>query len=1343
MKNISSSLVSPGTVFQQRYEILSILGEGGFGQIHRARQLVTGQEVAVKVLRQWQNESAPAVARFKREMRLCAQLHHPHIVRLIDSGSTSEGLLYTVFELVPGQTLAEVLAAQGALGPWDAVQLMMQVLDALACAHGHGIVHRDLTPQNIMVTATGVLRHARVLDFGLGTLLPEGNQETKTPVTLSREGLGTPAYAAPEQLRGDPASPCSDLYSWGLIFLECLTGQPVIKGHTLQEVLYKQLGPDPLSLPPELEENWLGRLLQRVLVKEARERNVTAPELLRQLEAGLREGRLGGAAAGPVRTEPMADSHGELRQVTAVCCGLAVPGEGSEVLDVEELDQLLRAQYEACVEVAGRFGGSVGGALGDRVLIYFGLPHAAEDDARRAARAALEMAAEVEQRGVGLAASQGPRLALRVGLHTGLVIYREPQTDALGRMVQVGQTPREAALLEAMAEPGTILVSAHTAPLLREHYLLGPATLSGRIPGAHGPGISRLYGALQAESVTPGREERPLFGRAGELELLQQRWIQVRQGQGQTLLIIGEPGMGKSRLVRELMRQAGKTPHLLLECRCAPENRQSALRPVVELLERLLGIQRNWSAERSLGALEALLSRYGFNLAQTMPLFAPLLNLPLGARHPPLEVSPQRHKELTFNALISLFFEMTTEHPVLLLMEDLHWSDPTTLELVGHLSEELAPTNLLLVLTARPEFSAPWQTSRFLQLRLNRLEPREVERMVAGLAGSMTLPREVIEQVASRADGVPLFVEQLTRVMLDDWPAQGQGAPTREPEPAIPTTLRDLLMSRLDRLGPARETAQYAAALGREFSYEMLRAVSAREETALKRELAILMETDLVQRRRGARGMTYLFKHALIQDAAYASILKSRRREMHKTIARTLEERFPEVVESRPELLARHHEEAGHAEKAAHALHQAGQKAMQRAAYPEAISSLMHAIKLASTLSEPRARDRMELELRATMSGALIVTGGYCSKDLEANCLRARELCSHLGKPPELVPVLYTLMVVHLTASQLAPTLVYARELLEAARTHPTPLNEITSAHGHGLVLFYSGRLEEARAEFHRSTQLYSPELHDVLVRTYGDDHGLHSLAHLEWLYALTGEIGKARAFIARTLAQAEQQSDPLAQALARTFASITHRLLREHEKVRELNERTIPMCAEQGFPFWLAMVRQSQGWAVAMQGQVDEGIREIEQGSAFFEAIQFKMRAWHLSNLVDIHMASGDYERGLTRVEEAIHLAETYVESFYLPELFRQKGELLRARGEPDTQVMEWFERALAKARESKAAFFELRAAKSMARLLEQQDSRARARELLSTAMAKIHGGDDTVDYREAAQLLERLSAA
>ena len=580
-------MLSIGSIFEGRYEILAQLGEGSFGQVYKARQLSTGQNIAIKTLRFWQGHT-PAdvqnqIARFRREMRLCAELSHPNIVRLIDSGESGDGVLYAVFEYVPGSTLQELLATDGRLGWETARHLMVQVLDALACAHARSVVHRDLKPANIMVTKTGAQWNATVLDFGLGGFAGDAADWSLPRLTATHELLGTPSYAAPEQLRGEPASTRSDLYAWGLILLECLTGEPAVSGKSLQEVIHRQLTPEPVEIPPMIRNGRLRQLLQRVTVKKVERRGITIDALLqtlRLIDAEELPRARDAVFPGAIAETTSAPFEGERRRLTVLFCDLVGSMELSARLDPEKFCEIVRAYQRTAGDVVVRFGGHVGKYVGDGLLVYFGWPKAHEDDAERAVRAGLALPTAISALDERLPPDL--RLAVRVGIHTGSVVVAE---DVFG------ETPTVAAVVEAAADPDTILMTAATQRLVAGLFVvedLGPQQLNGLIEPVAVFRVVRPSGTRSRLELAKGRLT-PFVGRQAELATLLASWERTLEGEGQTLLVNGEAGIGKSRLVFQLREHLNSVPHTWLECRGTPytEGTPSTRDPVATTAPRL------------------------------------------------------------------------------------------------------------------------------------------------------------------------------------------------------------------------------------------------------------------------------------------------------------------------------------------------------------------------------------------------------------------------------------------------------------------------------------------------------------------------------------------------------------------------------------------------------------------------------------------------------------------------------------------------------------------------------------------------------------------------------------
>jgi TOMM system kinase/cyclase fusion protein len=1335
--------LSVGSIFQGGYEIVDQLGAGTFGRVYQARQLSTGQPVAIKILRGWQDSGRADVEtqreRFRREMRLSAELSHPNIVRLIDSGESAEGTLYAVFEFVPGSTLKDILAAGGRLCWGETLHLMTQVLDALSCAHARGVVHRDLKPENIMVTRTGARRNALVLDFGLGGFVGEAQGWALPRLTATQEMMGTPCYAAPEQLRGEPPTTRSDLYSWGLIFLECLTGELAVGGGSAQDVLLKQLGPEPVRIPSTIGNRRLRRLLETVTAKPVERRNATIEGLLQELSR-LEASALDAPSAAP---DLQLVTEGERRQLTVICCGLGVASRDGSAPDLEDVDQLLHAQHALYEQLAGRSGGQLASVLADQVLLVFGYPHARENDARRAVHTALRIAAEVERANARLEAEQGSRLEVRIGVHTGLVIVHELRQVARETLPDlVGLTPRVATRLAGLAAPGEILVSPDTLRLLRNEFVTEPAGEHPVCEDGHRLSVFRVTGeqgpAAGAETMLRVRET-PLVGRSHQLNELLDIWSGTAAKRGRTVLISGEPGIGKSRLLRELRRRVPARGWL--ECRCAPENQDTPLRPVADML---------MAAEEP---LESLLARYGSDLAESFPLLAAALSLPPNGKQLTAQLTPERQKELAFNALVTLFFRMAEAHPRVLALEDLHWADPTTLELLALLVREVEATpeldtepapRLSLVLTARPEFTPPWSLSDLSLIPLPRLTTSDVEEMVrAAIADGQSLPRGMLEEVIRHADGVPLFVEEVTRVLIETGilAEETQESATDGSTFEIPGTLRDLLAARLDALSPsARETAQLAAVLGREFRWELLRATTPKDETTLREDLRELTEAAIVFPRRSARAESYAFKHALVRDAAYETMVRATRQTTHLRVANTLRERFPDLERDRPEILAQHFEQGGKLVTAVEYWTEAGDRTMGRGAYAESIQLFEHGFALLGGFPESSERNKHERRLCESLGMALLMTRGFGAPEVEENFARALQLCDALGEPASL-RTMSGVWINHVVRSDREATGRLLGSMRRRAEASRDPLTVITAHAWAGVRAFYAGEFVQACDEMTRGTEWYHTEEHRSFVEQYGYDGGIDAYAFLVWSLWIRGYPERALRVCHEMLSIADQTANPSALATALGFGANLARDRGDLERVFELTERSIALATEQKLYFWAGPAICTRGWATLQRGSVDDGIAQMRQGLSIYETLGVRATyAYHLSGLIEAHLKRWAPEEGLALVDDALAGCQTLLDCFYEAELHRLKGELLRLQDD-QAEAETSCRTALDLARRQDARSFELRAAMSLGRMLRDQGRRSDAKSLLGGVYDWFSEGFDTKDLREAGALLAELS--
>jgi class 3 adenylate cyclase len=655
----------------------------------------------------------------------------------------------------------------------------------------------------------------------------------------------------------------------------------------------------------------------------------------------------------------------ERRQLTVMFCDLVDSTTLSSRLDPEEYREVVRAYHTACTEVIRRYDGHIAQLLGDGLLVYFGYPQAHEDDALRAVRAGLGMLDVMRELRTRLQHDKGIHLAVRLGIHTGLVVIGDMGEAGRQEQLALGETPNIAARIQGLAQPHTLVVSEATSRLVEGYFTcesLGEPTLRGVSQPL------KVYRVLEASGVTSRldivqpRGLTPLVGRAQEVGLLLERWAQVKAGHGHVVLLTGDAGIGKSRLVQMLKDHVTNEPHMRWECRSSPYFENTALFPLTDLFQRLLQFQAEETPDTKLEKLASALSQYRLPVEETVPLLAPLLSLALPeTRYPLLNLSPQRQRQKTLETLVAILQEDAERHPVLFIVEDLHWTDPTTLALLNLVIEQIPTTSILTVLTCRPHFQPAWHHRSYItEMTLNHLSHAQVEQIVTGITNGKTFPQEVLQQIITRTDGVPLFVEEITKSLLESGQlaaVDGHYELTGSLSTfAIPSTLQDSLMARLDRLMTGKVIAQLGATIGRQFSYALLQAVAQLNDRTLHEELHRLVEAELLYQRGVPPHATYVFKHALIRDAAYESLLKSTRQQYHQRIAQVLEAQFPETAEAQPELLAHHYTEAGLTGQAVAYWYKAGQRAIERSAHVEAITHLRQGLALLQTLPETPQR---------------------------------------------------------------------------------------------------------------------------------------------------------------------------------------------------------------------------------------------------------------------------------------------------------------------------------------------------------------------------------------------------
>ena len=1043
----------------------------------------------------------------------------------------------------------------------------------------------------------------------------------------------------------------------------------------------------------------------------------------------------------------------ERRQLTVMFCDLVDSTRLSGQLDPEDLREVVRAYQRACAEVIERVDGYIAQYLGDGLLVYFGYPQAHEDDAQRAGRAGLGIVRAMQPLNTHLEQRHGVRVAVRLGIHTGLVVVGEVGSGRRQENLALGETPNIAARIQGLAAPDTLAISAATFGLVQGYFTveaLGAYPLRGVAAPVQ---VYRILGESGAQSRLDAVDPThltPLVGRAEEVALMHQRWEQAKTGLGQVVVLSGEAGIGKSRLVQVLKEYVTSEPHARIEWRGSPYHQQSALYPVIDHLHRLLRWHQDDPPPEKLRTLEAALAASGVAVPEAVPLLAALLSLPLPASSPPLTLMPQRQRQQTLDTLLAWLHADARRQPVLLIVENLHWVDPSTLELLSLLIDQSAQARLCLLLTARPEFHPPWaMVAHLTSLTLQRFAPAQVERLATHVAGDKALPPAVLQEMVRRADGVPLFVEELTKTVLESGLLQEREEHYELSGPlpplAIPATLHDALMARLDRLATVKVVAQLGATLGHPFAYDLLEAVSPLDAATLQRALAQLVEAEVVVQWGLPPQATYTFKHALIQDAAYQSLLHSTRQHYHQRITQVLEERFPDIVETQPELLAYHFTEARLNAQAVPYWQRAGQRASARSAHVEAIAHFTKGLEVLATLPATPEQAQQELELQIALGPVVTATRGIAAPEVGKIYGRARELCQQVGESPQLFLVLWGLWNFYAVAAEFQTARELGEQLFILAQRLQTPAQRMEAHRALGQTFFSLGDLATARVHLEQSIALYELQQHRAHAFRYGQDSGVGSLIFMALSLWWLGYPDQALQRMQEALTLARELAHPLSLAIALSFAGWLHQLRREGQAAQEQAEVLIALADQQGLPQYLGHGILLRGSELVAQGQEEEGMAQMRQGWAAYRTTGARFRGSHfLALLAEACMKVQHVEEGLSALTEALTAVDDTGGRYYEAELYRLKGELLLVRDAPRPQVVDAeasFRQALALARRQQAKSLELRTAMSLSRLWQRQGQRQEAHDLLAPIYGWFTEGFDTADLQEAKALLEALA--
>jgi class 3 adenylate cyclase/predicted ATPase/ABC-type transport system involved in cytochrome c biogenesis ATPase subunit len=1038
----------------------------------------------------------------------------------------------------------------------------------------------------------------------------------------------------------------------------------------------------------------------------------------------------------------------ERRYLTVVFCDLVGSTALATRLDPEDMWRVVASYQAAIGAVIGRHQGMIAQYLGDGVLAYFGYPVAQEDSAVQAVRAALEIVDAVAT----LRTDVGTALQVRIGIATGTVVVSELLVNEIpAEQAAVGEAPNLAARLQTLAEPGTVLICPNTRQLTRGYFNyrdLGPLSLKGwarPVSAWQVLGTSGVESRFEAMHIS---RLPPLFGRGEEIDLLFRRWREVTQKEGRVVVITGEPGIGKSHIALALNKRLQKESHITLRYFCSEHHTHSALSPFVHQLEHAAGFKRSDSPREKLSKLSALLAQSTHD-PEHIAILANLLALPSDDHYRLRGLTPQKRKEKTFAALLAQLDRLAARQPVLIIFEDVHWIDPTSLELLAATVEHVRQLRALLLVTTRQQFMPPWPSCPHLTtVALTPLGRRDGAALVLRVTAGKTLPKEVMDQILAHTDGVPLFIEELTKMVLEGGLLRERdGAYVLEgplPPLAIPTTLQASLTARLDRLSPVREVAQIGAVAGREFHYELLSAVAGLPRQKLDEALDQLVRSELMFCRGKIPHAVYTFKHALVRDAAYAGLLKSRRMHLHAGIAKALEQEFPEAVQTQPEVVAYHYTEARSYENALHYWCEAGKQSAARSAHNEAVGHLKQGLKLIANIDDPMLRNKSELLLQTSLGNSLRAIEGWSTDSVKRAYTRALQLCKESGLDEHIFPTVFGLWTWNFVRPSLSEAQALAEHLLNTAGNVGDSVYKVLAHEALGFTLFAQGKFSAAHAELERSISLCEDSKTAAYLDLSAQDPRVHVRLYDGMALWLLGYPDRALRICAEARRYAEASQHPFSEAMARTISLRVHQFRGEAAVVAHQANAAIALCEEHEFVHYLAMALILRGWAKAHQGEFEKGIAEIQEGLEKERATGALLyESYTLGLLADASIKNERYGQAFDLLEQAhSRIDDENSERFYAAEIYRLLGEtFLRSHQDLD-QAEHCFRKGLKVAGEQKAKSLELRLCLSLCDLYEARENANKYRSELGEIYGSFSEGFDTADLVKANARLKNACA-
>ena len=1034
----------------------------------------------------------------------------------------------------------------------------------------------------------------------------------------------------------------------------------------------------------------------------------------------------------------------ERRLLTVMFCDLVGSTELSRQMDPEDLRQVIRHYQDAVAGAVVRYSGHVAKLLGDGVLAYFGWPHAYEDQAERAVRAALDAVRAVSSLELGA----DRKLQSRIGIATGQVVVGDLVGEAVSDAETViGETPNLAARLQGAARPNQIVLEGTTHRLIGNVFTtesLGQVNLKGfasPVPMWLVVGEAAAESRFEASRIDPPSN---LVGREHELGLLLERWELAKGGEGSIASVSGEAGIGKSRLVQALQDVAARQQHFRLRYQCSPHHVNSAYFPIVQRLERAAKFAPDDAAGTKLDKLEALLSVSTTDLSEAMPIFAGLLSVPLEGRYDEPELTPQKRRERTIEALIQQVIALSRLRPVLFILEDAHWIDPSTESVIGETMAQIADAAVLMVITHRPEYAPPWTDQPHLSsLALSRLGRNQVSQIIDAVGG-MELGQEIVDRIVDRAAGVPLYVEELTKSVLEaDTLGTNSGAET-----AVPTSLQASLIGRLDRLGPAKEIAQIGSVIGRSFTHDLICRVSGASRDEIDGSLDRITASGLVVRRGSPSEATYIFKHALVQDAAYSTLLRERRREIHASIAHALEAASADAMTTTPESIARHWTDAGETERAISYWQEAGELAARRAANHEAASHLRMGLQLVEQLPDSEAHRALKLEMLVTLGPVLMATKGYGAPEVRDVYQEMKTLAaSEDGSVDQYFAATFGLWLHYQGRADFGQARAAISELVRLAERDENHHYRLQARHAAWTTGLNTGEFRESKQYAEEASRLYDREAHGLHYLTYaGHDPGVCQIVHDAMASWFLGYPELARRQAAGSVAAAAELSHPPTEIVANFFALITLQFLRLTDQVDEATQSVVRLTSTHGPVTWQAAARVISGWSKVVRGEVVAGLNDCRGAITAYQKTGNVVRLpYYLGLLADVCRLAGEIDEGLAALDLALNTSTETGDQHWDAEIYRLKGDLLFLKNGDAlaAEAEEQIRKAIDVSRRQQAKSLELRAATSLASILRRQNRSHEATSVLRPVYDWFSEGHELPDLISAKALLESLRKA